>query len=298
MSWLHQDSLVTLPNMNNFRLASGTHQQDEKLATHPQFAGPNSLLPKDFFNVSSSILPSLVSSTATTPVPFDTHQSAFEMSKLLPNNLWNDDSATAPNTHMRSNTPLTSVSNPGFSSSFSLLNHQQQPLVQQPQTIGLTLEQQQILIQQQFLLQQQLQQQQNLLQNIQPLLAAAALGSPSSSPSTHPQQPLTEENLSLFSSPPNSNHVASSQQQHSSQQTKSNSSQTNINQELYKTELCQQYMKKQSCPYGAKCQFAHGVEELKYVKRPSNWKTKSCANWSKFGECRYGRRCCFKHGEN
>lgn len=36
---------------------------------------------------------------------------------------------------------------------------------------------------------------------------------------------------------------------------------------LYKTELCRSWEEKHSCRYGAKCQFAHGEEELRKVSR-------------------------------
>ena len=36
---------------------------------------------------------------------------------------------------------------------------------------------------------------------------------------------------------------------------------------LYKTELCRSWEEKGSCRYGAKCQFAHGEEELRKVQR-------------------------------
>ncbi|PSK40387.1 hypothetical protein C7M61_000022 [Candidozyma pseudohaemuli] len=73
--------------------------------------------------------------------------------------------------------------------------------------------------------------------------------------------------------------------------------QKHINTQLYKTELCVSYMKMGVCPYGNKCQFAHGQEDLKTVERPANWRLKPCANWAKYGLCRYGKRCCFKHGD-
>lgn len=71
----------------------------------------------------------------------------------------------------------------------------------------------------------------------------------------------------------------------------------NINTQLYKTELCVSYMKMGGCPYGAKCQFAHGEHDLKSVPRPANYRSKPCSNWAKYGSCRYGKRCCFKHGD-
>ncbi|KAK6204251.1 zinc finger-containing protein [Scheffersomyces amazonensis] len=73
--------------------------------------------------------------------------------------------------------------------------------------------------------------------------------------------------------------------------------QASVNTQLYKTELCASFMKMGICPYGNKCQFAHGENELKNVERPPKWRSKACANWTKFGSCRYGNRCCFKHGD-
>lgn len=69
-----------------------------------------------------------------------------------------------------------------------------------------------------------------------------------------------------------------------------------VNTQLYKTEMCASYLKMGVCPYGSKCQFAHGENELKFVERPPKWRLKPCANWTKYGNCRYGNRCCFKHG--
>lgn len=79
--------------------------------------------------------------------------------------------------------------------------------------------------------------------------------------------------------------------------TSSSSKGKNINTQLYKTELCVSFIKMGVCPYGNKCQFAHGDHDLKRVERPANWRSKPCANWAKFGLCRYGKRCCFKHGD-
>ncbi|KAI0711691.1 hypothetical protein C8Q76DRAFT_810096 [Earliella scabrosa] len=59
---------------------------------------------------------------------------------------------------------------------------------------------------------------------------------------------------------------------------------------LYKTELCRTWEEKGSCRYRAKCQFAHGEEELRKVERhPKTF-------WV-FGSCPYGKRCCFIHTE-
>lgn len=91
--------------------------------------------------------------------------------------------------------------------------------------------------------------------------------------------------------------VSSSSSSGHSSHSKSLKAAKSLNTQLYKTELCLLYMKTNVCPYGSKCQFAHGDAELKTVERPSNWRSKPCANWARYGLCRYGKRCCFKHGE-
>lgn len=67
---------------------------------------------------------------------------------------------------------------------------------------------------------------------------------------------------------------------------------------LFKTELCATFQKTGFCPYNDKCQFAHGLDELKAAPKSRKWKTKMCKNWIEKGHCRYGKRCCYKHGEN
>ncbi|CAG8609090.1 10403_t:CDS:2 [Ambispora gerdemannii] len=89
---------------------------------------------------------------------------------------------------------------------------------------------------------------------------------------------------------------------------------------FYKTELCRNWQQKGTCPYGTKCQFAHGDIELQKVKPfyyppppppplPMNkfnvryeksalYKTEICRNWQETGTCRYGSICQFAHGEN
>ncbi|ODQ79474.1 hypothetical protein BABINDRAFT_161870 [Babjeviella inositovora NRRL Y-12698] len=127
---------------------------------------------------------------------------------------------------------------------------------------------------------------------------------------------LTMENLSRVEYPapfqtpvpvvpavsyPKCQHVAapSARAQSSKSSVSSASSVQPVNTELYKTELCASYMKSNGklCPYGGKCQFAHGEQELVMVKRSTNYRSKTCANWTKNGGfCPYGNRCCFKHG--
>ncbi|GAV50226.1 hypothetical protein ZYGR_0U00820 [Zygosaccharomyces rouxii] len=70
------------------------------------------------------------------------------------------------------------------------------------------------------------------------------------------------------------------------------------NRGLYKTELCESFTTKGTCRYGNKCQFAHGLSELKFRQFGNNFRTKPCINWTKLGYCPYGKRCCFKHGSD
>eukprot|EP01129_Flabellula_baltica_P000666 TRINITY_DN10634_c0_g1_i1.p1 TRINITY_DN10634_c0_g1~~TRINITY_DN10634_c0_g1_i1.p1 ORF type:complete len:254 (-),score=54.49 TRINITY_DN10634_c0_g1_i1:100-861(-) len=66
-------------------------------------------------------------------------------------------------------------------------------------------------------------------------------------------------------------------------------------QELYKTELCRSWMENQTCRYATKCQFAHGTDELRPVKRHPKYKTEICKTFHSYGTCPYGRRCRFVH---
>ncbi|KAJ3936637.1 MAG: hypothetical protein NXY57DRAFT_144052 [Lentinula lateritia] len=66
---------------------------------------------------------------------------------------------------------------------------------------------------------------------------------------------------------------------------------------LYKTELCRSWEEKGSCRYGAKCQFAHGEEEVRKVSRHPKYKTEICRTFWVSGSCPYGKRCCFIHTE-
>lgn len=68
-----------------------------------------------------------------------------------------------------------------------------------------------------------------------------------------------------------------------------------LNPKLYKTEMCRTYSKNKRCPYGQRCQFAHGANELKDVMRAPNYRTKQCVNWARSLSCPYGDRCCFRH---
>ncbi|ORX97259.1 hypothetical protein K493DRAFT_184223, partial [Basidiobolus meristosporus CBS 931.73] len=63
----------------------------------------------------------------------------------------------------------------------------------------------------------------------------------------------------------------------------------------YKTEMCRSYEETGACRYAEKCQFAHGVAELRVVKRHPRYKTQYCRTYWEQGCCPYGKRCCFIH---
>ncbi|XP_069500349.1 mRNA decay activator protein ZFP36 [Ambystoma mexicanum] len=63
----------------------------------------------------------------------------------------------------------------------------------------------------------------------------------------------------------------------------------------YKTELCRTFTDTGKCKYGAKCQFAHGLEELRVMNRHPKYKTELCHKYYLYGDCPYGPRCNFIH---
>ena len=48
------------------------------------------------------------------------------------------------------------------------------------------------------------------------------------------------------------------------------------------------------CSYSTRCQFAHGIEELRDRTRHPKYKTELCRNFLS-GYCKYGSRCQFLH---
>jgi butyrate response factor len=63
-----------------------------------------------------------------------------------------------------------------------------------------------------------------------------------------------------------------------------------------KSSLCRNFTEKGFCPYGSKCQFAHGPEELRInMETNRSYKTKGCHAFAKKGYCSYGDRCNFIH---
>lgn len=78
------------------------------------------------------------------------------------------------------------------------------------------------------------------------------------------------------------------QQQQQQQDGKNNASR-------YKTELCRPYEESGGCKYGEKCQFAHGIHELRNLSRHPKYKTELCRTFHTIGFCPYGPRCHFIH---
>lgn len=67
---------------------------------------------------------------------------------------------------------------------------------------------------------------------------------------------------------------------------------------LYKTEICRTFEETGSCKYGAKCQFAHALDELRPAPKHPRYKTEVCKTFWEKGTCPYGKRCCFIHNES
>jgi hypothetical protein len=68
-----------------------------------------------------------------------------------------------------------------------------------------------------------------------------------------------------------------------------------IKQNLHKTKLCENYIRKGYCEYGDKCHFAHGENDIKLID--NNYvKTKLCKYYEKYGKCPHGKKCIYAHG--
>jgi hypothetical protein len=66
----------------------------------------------------------------------------------------------------------------------------------------------------------------------------------------------------------------------------------------FKTELCKTFSDTNFCPYGNRCRFAHGKNELFQRQTDTNkYKMRICNSFEESGFCIYGIRCNFKHGE-
>ncbi|KAJ3590299.1 hypothetical protein NHX12_008252 [Muraenolepis orangiensis] len=117
----------------------------------------------------------------------------------------------------------------------------------------------------------------------------------SSSTAGHPGWPCEDANYplgalrsnSLLSSPT----LPSSSSASSLLSAASNSSSSS----RYKTELCRSFAESSVCKYGNKCQFAHGLDELRDLNRHPKYKTEPCRTFHTIGFCPYGIRCHFVH---
>lgn len=65
----------------------------------------------------------------------------------------------------------------------------------------------------------------------------------------------------------------------------------------YKTEICKKFQTTGKCPYGEKCRFAHGKQELITKQQGKNYKKRPCKSFFEKGYCPYGSRCNFQHYE-
>jgi len=65
--------------------------------------------------------------------------------------------------------------------------------------------------------------------------------------------------------------------------------------EKYKTELCRSFQVHGSCKYSFRCNYAHGLGQLRSPSRHGKYKTRNCQSYHRTGFCRYGARCSFIH---
>ncbi|KFO63644.1 Zinc finger protein 36, C3H1 type-like 1, partial [Corvus brachyrhynchos] len=56
-----------------------------------------------------------------------------------------------------------------------------------------------------------------------------------------------------------------------------------VNSSRYKTELCRPFEENGACKYGDKCQFAHGIHELRSLTRHPKYKTELCRTFHTIG---------------
>jgi hypothetical protein len=105
--------------------------------------------------------------------------------------------------------------------------------------------------------------------------------------------------ISSSSSSPSSNTSSPTDNMHASSNTITNSSSASSSSSSaatrYKTELCRSFQENGTCKYGEKCQFAHGMHELRSMIRHPKYKTEMCRTFHASGYCPYGPRCHFVH---
>lgn len=122
--------------------------------------------------------------------------------------------------------------------------------------------------------------------------SAVNIGVNMGGPALSPSPPSILSNASR--SPPKDNANGSKSPPSNSQQQQQQHDPTHAA-SLYKTELCRSFSETGFCRYGLKCQFAHGLLELRPVQRHKKYKTEPCKNFMRDGHCPYGPRCRFIH---
>jgi hypothetical protein len=63
----------------------------------------------------------------------------------------------------------------------------------------------------------------------------------------------------------------------------------------YKSEICKNFEIQGFCPYGDKCDYAHGIHELRNINQIQSNKIIKCRYFFLNGFCLYGKRCQFSH---
>lgn len=63
----------------------------------------------------------------------------------------------------------------------------------------------------------------------------------------------------------------------------------------FKTELCRSFQVHGYCRYGTRCNYAHGLHQLRGATHHGKYKTRNCKSYHETGCCRYGARCSFIH---
>ena len=97
-----------------------------------------------------------------------------------------------------------------------------------------------------------------------------------------------------ISSPKSSSRPSTGQ---SSPSTARSNSSSSSEENLFKTEICKAWEAGKECTFGNRCQYAHGIEELRGKDRHQKYKTSLCKGYHENGHCPYGSRCSFIHGE-
>ena len=107
------------------------------------------------------------------------------------------------------------------------------------------------------------------------------------------QKPLHHQSASVLAQLPQPPCIALQRRD----SVKSEGSQQQVDNGRYKTEMCRPFEETGHCRYGTKCQFAHGISELRGLNRHPRYKTELCRTFHTTGFCSYGQRCNFIHNE-